>query len=349
MSACLLRNKRSVLLTSYKAGAIALALLCSMVTSQAQNLVPNPSFEEYTICPMNYGYWNSVYPWFDPVTPDTAHPLSAADYFNTCVPYPDNDLCSVPQNVMGYQQPHTGNGYMGFALVVIYGQPTAVQDNYEHISIKLLSKLAAGRKYCVEFYISSPDNINCFADKIGAYFSTDTVITPGFYTNIPVVAQFETPANIFYTDTVSWQKIEGSFIAVGGEQFLTIGSFHPPGEINFLNMAPPPSGCNGHYIFIDDVSVYLCDSTISVNENPVEKINLNPNPSIGTFTVQDTFTKQAQLSVYNAVGSLVYEQQITAGSQNPEINISNFNNGIYLIRVNTPTKILLNERLLIAK
>jgi hypothetical protein len=346
MSACLLQNKRSVLLTSYRAGAIALALLCSMASSQAQNLVPNPSFEEYTICPLQQGCWSSVYPWFDPVVPDTANPQSAADYLNTCVPYSDFTICAVPLNDFGFQYPRTGNGFIGLSLVGIWSG--SFQDAYEHMSVKLLSKLTAGKKYCIEYYVSKPDNFICITDFLGAYFSVDTIITPGFYTYIPVTPQVETPANVFYSDTVNWQKISGEFIAVGGEQFLTLGCFRPNADIHIEN-GLSPNLCNGSYIWIDDVSVYLCDSTISVNENPVENINLYPNPSVGIFTIQHTFTKQAQLSVYNAVGSLVYEQEIPPRSQNPEINISNFNNGIYLIRVNTPTQIVLNERLLIAK
>jgi hypothetical protein len=342
-----LRNKRSVLLTSHKAGAMALALLCSMASSQAQNLVPNPSFEEYTDCPLNFGYWFYTDFWFDPIIPDTSQQLSSSDYFNACVPYPDNELCSVPQNVMGFQNPRTGNAYLGIALVGLWDG--SIHDVHEYISIVLSSKLEQGKKYCVEFYVSRPDNITCMTDYMGAYFSVDTAITPDvFYTHIPVTPQIETEPNVFYSDTSSWQKIEGEFVASGGEQFLTLGCFRPNVDIHIQNLSPPNS-CNGSYLWIDDLAVYLCDSTISVNENPVENIKLYPNPSIGTFTVQHTFTKQAQLSVYNAVGSLVYEQQITAGSQNPEINISNFNNGIYLIRVNTPTQILLNERLLIAK
>jgi hypothetical protein len=346
MSACLLQNKRSILLTSYKAGATALALLCIIVKADGQNLVPNPSFEEYDYCPPSQGQIYVATPWFDPVSPDTNDLQGGADYFNVCGTGIESQ---VPESSFGFQYPHTGNSYAGFELVWIYGEVTTVRDVYEHISVRLLSKLSPGKEYCFEMYLSKADYFNCIGDQFGAYFSADTIITPGFYTYIPVTPQIETPPYVFYSDTVNWQKVEGSFIADGGEQFLTIGCFKPHNQLHLFDQAPFPNSCNGSYIWIDDVAVYLCDSTISVNENPTENINLYPNPSTGIFTIQHIFTKQAQLSVYNAAGSLVYEQQITAGSQNPEINISNFNNGIYLIRVTTPTQILLNERLLIAK
>jgi hypothetical protein len=347
MSACLLQNKRSVLLTSYKAGAMALALLCIIAKANGQNLVPNPSFEEYTDCPIGQGTAYYAHPWFNPLSPTTVDTNGAVDYYNACVPFPMYAECSVPQSGAGFQYARTGVAYMSLVFAII--QDSLFNGVYEHLSVKLLSKLSAGKKYCFEMYLSKADYFNCIGDQFGAYFSADTIITPGFYTYIPVTPQIETPPYVFYSDTVNWQKVEGSFIADGGEQFLTIGCFKPPNQLHLFDQAPFPNSCNGSYIWIDDVSVYLCDSTISVNENPVENINLYPNPSTGIFTIQHTFTKQAQLSVYNAVGSLVYEQQIPAGSQNPEINISNFNNGIYLIRVNTPTQILLNERLLIAK
>jgi hypothetical protein len=83
--------------------------------------------------------------------------------------------------------------------------------------------------------------------------------------------------------------------------------------------------------------------------NNINPAFLYPNPATNQLNILMDFDTDAVVEVYNLQGQCVAKQQILAGSQNPEINISNFNNGIYLIRVNTPTQILLNERLLIAK
>ena len=56
---------------------VLLAILMTPLVAQAQNLVPNPSFEEYTECPWNFGQWANVVDWTSPYT-------TSADYFNIC-------------------------------------------------------------------------------------------------------------------------------------------------------------------------------------------------------------------------------------------------------------------------
>ena len=74
-----------------------------------QNLVPNGSFEEFTECPQATGYWAT----------DWTGPYGSPDFFHRCAP---GDVCSVPFNNMGYQEPAQGDGYMGFATY-LHGCP----------------------------------------------------------------------------------------------------------------------------------------------------------------------------------------------------------------------------------
>ena len=46
-------------------------------------------------------------------------------------------------------------------------------------------------------------------------------------------------STVFYTDKLNWTRIEGSYIAVGGENYITFGNLHQDGQTDTL--------CNGLY------------------------------------------------------------------------------------------------------
>ena len=52
-------------------------LLCSCLLHAQTNLVPNGSFETYTMCPDGGGVINYATPWYSPTTGTT-------DYYNSC-------------------------------------------------------------------------------------------------------------------------------------------------------------------------------------------------------------------------------------------------------------------------
>src|SRR4029078_6403538 len=82
-----------------------LILLFSFISlfANAQNLVPNPSFEDTPICPSGVGQVNNCLNWI-PL-------INTPDYFNRCSQNPD---ISVPNNLFGFQEPAFGDGYIGF-------------------------------------------------------------------------------------------------------------------------------------------------------------------------------------------------------------------------------------------
>ena len=71
-----------------------------------QNLVPNNSFEQYSICPNNYHQINYSLFWFNPCDPPYG-PIGSysgsSDYYNAC----DTFLMGVPYNGWGFQPART--------------------------------------------------------------------------------------------------------------------------------------------------------------------------------------------------------------------------------------------------
>lgn len=144
----------------------ALPVLLSGIAGQAQNLVPNGDFEQYNKCPSQLsgtsttdgiahspGYTNfpTVRNWVRPLE------YSTPDYFNTCAPaYSATSAAgniSVPRNLFGYQQPHSGNGYAG--VYTFYSQtPIPPNDYREPLSVRLGQPMMKDSQYCVSFFVS---------------------------------------------------------------------------------------------------------------------------------------------------------------------------------------------------
>jgi len=231
----------------------------------AQNLVPNPSFELYNNCPNNlvsmpfsadYTNFPTITDWTNPCR------LSSPDYLNACAV--NTSGMKVPYSTFGFQQPTSGNAYTG--IIAFQGQyvnGSLVHDYREYLQTRLVQPLEAGKMYCVTFYvsptISSVFNFNYVAvDEIGIDFTVDRDLDTSHYSMIRQYDVRNTPG-VYLSDTSKWYRVNGTYTATGGEQWLTLGTF------NTTNSAPPfvnvtPSAPNSNllywnYVYIDDVSV----------------------------------------------------------------------------------------------
>ena len=207
----------------------------------SQNLVPNPSFESYGAYPTSISQANNLNNWFVPPSHN-----GSSDFFHSCS---SSSLADVPGNLFGSQLARTGNGYIGGYI----GYRLAPNENYrEYLEVQLSSPLVAGQTYLVEAYLSMPDNVGWYADHYGFYLSNTQLNGTGNHFHLPVIPQVEA-AGSFFTNTTGWTQIGGTYVASGGEQFLTIGNFR---DFTVTNIAPSTGGSVGNpYIYVDDVSI----------------------------------------------------------------------------------------------
>ncbi|MFZ4741201.1 MAG: gliding motility-associated C-terminal domain-containing protein [Bacteroidales bacterium] len=206
--------------------------------SQSINLVSNPSFEEYTNCPDNGGQIYYAFPW----TAATNNAICNSDYFNKC--------SVVLSPIFTYQQPRTGIAYAGIEL---FNNPIGIDNYREYLEVKLKNDFKKDKKYCGEFYISFPDYGSYAISNIGMYFSPTEVIQINLYAPLPYIPQIKNTHGIL-KDTINWMKVNGSFIASGGEQYLVIGNFDSSQYVNYITVG---SNTNSRYL-IDDVLVCEC-------------------------------------------------------------------------------------------
>jgi len=211
----------------------------------AQNIVPNPSFEYYTQCPNNISQLNFSFPWQNPTS-------GSPDYFNAC---DITQITSVPNNGWGYQYAHTSVGYSG-----IYCYNKLVFSR-EYIQVQLKDSLKQDTSYCVSFYVSLADKSDYAVNNLGAYFS-DTAITSTNYSNLPYIPQVANSSNNPLTNKTGWTKVSGSFIASGGEQYITIGNFNDDTTTDTVRVDSSGWAGSVAYYYIDDVSVYPCNAPV---------------------------------------------------------------------------------------
>ena len=84
-----------------------LLTICSTLI-KAQNLVPNYSFEEYTICPIGPDELNYALSWYS----SGASP----DYFNECS---TNPYFFIPGNWFGFQYAKPGKVMLEFLFIIV--------------------------------------------------------------------------------------------------------------------------------------------------------------------------------------------------------------------------------------
>ena len=228
---------------------IGFVLFCFVIKNKAQNLVPNPSFEQGVDC-VN-PYLENAIPWC------TANSnMGTSAYYQSCqtaslfkTPYQYNDPC-----MKSYQIPHSGVAYIDIGSFVM----SSVQESTVP-QVKLIDTLKSGKIYCVTYYVSVWNNAKYTIDKLGALLTPTPF--PCFVAGGPTVAiagqytpQVVSTPSVAIGDTLNWTEVSGSFTAIGNEAYLAIGDFFTHSQHYILNKFP--TNCNGLALYyVDEVSV----------------------------------------------------------------------------------------------
>lgn len=228
-------------------------LLNSVLVFGQLNLVPNPSFEDYTSCPTFASQLERATPWFNPN-------LGTPEYYNACATA--GSYMSLPSGTSGhYQYPRTGNGFAG-----IFTFRTDVTSMREYIEVELLEPLEADKCYYLEFFVNAPNNFPYASDGIGAHVSIGEITTTNA-NPLSVTPQIEHPSGVLITDTVGWTKVSGYFIAEGGEDHLIIGNFKSDAETNWTEFNPGVWYQQSSYLYVDDVTLRIHEFEIELGSD----------------------------------------------------------------------------------
>ncbi len=211
---------------------ISLIILNSSFIINSQNLVPNPSFEEYSSCHDNLSQVDSLIEW------KTFY--KTPDYFNICAN--NSTGVSIPDNIFGYQCPFSGVGYVG-----IYSFQTSLTPPYREILYsELIDTLDIGKKYYFTCNFSFADMANCISNNLCVLFTTY------LDTSVSLINNYSHYFSNVIDDNNNWVTINSSFIADSAYCFIYIGNMYDDLSTNITLLSG--SSCNAYY-YVDNVCV----------------------------------------------------------------------------------------------
>ncbi|MBY5957536.1 gliding motility-associated C-terminal domain-containing protein [Membranicola marinus] len=135
-------------------------------------------------------------------------------------------------------------------------------ESKSYIASPLYIPLIKDQAYYVRYFISpkkyNRQLPNIVADAAGMYLTPEKVQLD-IITTLPFTAQIERKGT-FFEDYDRWYKVQGKYIARGGEKYAIIGNFRSDEESNYKYTKPGPLAVpNLAYVFIDDILIEAFD------------------------------------------------------------------------------------------
>jgi len=300
-------------------------LFTIVLNGLAQNLVPNPSFEDTIQCPISLNEVGSLVGW-------TGYG-NTPDYFHTC--HTLAGLAGVPSNYYGFQQPRSGKGYCGMLTYTFSGSAR------EPIGVNLVTPLIIGQKYYASAYVCMANCSNQSgygSNKLGFIFTNTSYSSSN---PIPISNFAHIYSDSIITDTLNWIQIFGSFIADSTYSKFAFGNFFDDlstDTINTINCVNQLA-----YYYIDDICISTdsnyCTNWTGVTESYLDnsQIKVFPNPTKDIISIFSQEKIEA-IQIINSMGQVIYIDN-TINKNKIEVSMGKFNKGIYFIRIKENNKI----------
>jgi len=221
-----------------------------------QNMVRNPSFEQYRKVPSDLGEWGMVSYWSSPTA-------ASPDYFHKRAGGKNVDI---PYNKMGRSTARSGYAYAG---IYAYASRYLKRDFREYVQLELKQPLLSGNTYCVKAHVFLAQSSN---RAVGALGMNASKISWNQKNELPIVSK-----NMTYMlqedrsplDERAWVEISCQYKAQGGERYLVLGNFDDDKKTKVSGAIENDTFKNPHvdfaYYYIDDVCVtnsstnFTCD------------------------------------------------------------------------------------------
>ena len=171
------------------------------------------------------------------------------------------------------------------------------------------------------------------------------LVIKAYSTSIPsgkqvIPINFHVPAGIGYT-----------LACTGSNNFWyeKSGVTYPFSVPNLLSITGNTAYADGYYFYFYDWQVQADSCTSSrtpvvatinasgIKENSITDFEIFPNPCSGTFSIQlsNQYFQNATISMINTLGEKLIEKKINNSEANTQLNVSNYQAGIYYIKLQT--------------
>lgn len=308
-------------------------LLCFASTpSNAQNLVPNPSFEEADTCSLGLGFRfpeEGPHQWFSY--------WGTPDHLQSCLPY--GAANGLPSNGFTFQESLENNSCVGMFTFYKNGS----QEYREWVMVELQEPLVEGQTYYGSFYANAGFGGNVQYPTIWLASSHMGML----FTMEATQWDFDSPDPVYpnaahilrpevLADTVAWTLVSGSFVADSAYRYLMIGNFFSNALTDTLHLGPqgdPWFWFPRSYSLIDLVCVSAspngCDMANGVEQDVLEGVVLFPNPAFGELWLRGG--DGSMVVIHDALGRAIWEGKITGDSW--MLNVSSWARGLYTLRL----------------
>jgi hypothetical protein len=161
------------------------------------------------------------------------------------------------------------------------------------------------------------------------------------------------PSGNVLNDSLNWILIAGTYLAAGGEQYITIGSFIPDNMLTVINRG-------GTYPFtsyaIEDVWVVADSIPTGIDERKENfTLDIFPNPATDDLELRISsrdFNTSIKITVFDVFGKMVLSQTASINEHNSHssshMDVSSLSTGMYSVSVDAGTK-KLNRKLIILR
>lgn len=235
---------------------LVLGVDASTYAQVLQNMVKNPSFEQYRKVPTDLGEWEMLDYWSSPTE-------ASPDYFHKRAGGKNVD---VPYNKMGRCTPRSGHAYTG---IYAYASRYLKRNFREYVQLELKQPLLSGNTYCVKAHVFLAQSSN---RAVGALGMTASKIRYNQKDELPIVTK-----NMTYMlqedrsplDERAWVEITCEYKAQGGERYVVLGNFDDDKKTKVSGAIENDTFKNPHvdfaYYYVDDVCVtnsstnFTCD------------------------------------------------------------------------------------------
>lgn len=268
--------------------------LALAATATAQNLVPNPSFEDTTNCHLQEGQYEFMLglarPWFSPN-------LATPDVFTS-----DADVaCGIDVELENLTPPFDGLRYAGLFM---FTNAPDVGGSKDYAGIRLQQELLTGQAYHLTLRVARARFSRYAVASFGAHFSADSIHVPNG-ARLPVVPQVTFFADGHF-ESMEWTTVNASFTAMGGERFLYLGSFQEDAEMD-CSYDPFFGGEDLGYYNIDQVE--LVPDDVGLNE----ALGDRPHAFIHGGVLRHDGEPSANITVFDARGGQVLSPIASTG------------------------------------
>lgn len=300
-----------------------LLVLCGSLL-QAQNLVINPDFEDYSMLPDNQSQWDRCNNWFNPAGNVNSLYYANPDYFHSN----GSGSVQLPNVPPAQIQPYSGQAIM--AILTYHASAT---DAREYLMNQLSAPMIVGQNYEVILHVSNGDSGHGYVygtDNLGVHFSVDQLPNQTNYTYIDRTPQAYVDSNLWINE---WTELKFIIQADSAYEYLTIGNFFPDSQTDVQQIINGPAPFQGAYYFLDDIIVQPVEIN-SVSELQFEALTIYPNPTSELLQVNlgESYECNINVSLIDVNGRDVLNKSVEMNGEHFfEMNVAGLARGNYTL------------------